>query len=126
MDCKNEQLTYFFHYIGPGLVSHWLSCFKVFHYYHLLLCRVNTWSAASLLKKRLQRRCFPVNIEKFLRTIFYRTHSQLHLKRGISTERFVYITPSVVVYLSFLWIIFCYFSGFRFWLWTCICLVGNL
>ena len=23
-----------FNYIGPGLVPHWLSCFKVLHYYH--------------------------------------------------------------------------------------------
>ena len=30
-------------------------------------------SPANLLKNRLQHRCFPVNIEKFLRTAFYRT-----------------------------------------------------
>ena len=28
---------------------------------------------ATLLKKRLWRRCFPVNFAKFLRTLFYRT-----------------------------------------------------
>ena len=28
--------------IGPGLVPHWLSCSKVLHYYHHLLCRENT------------------------------------------------------------------------------------
>ena len=27
--------------IGPGLVLHWLSCFKVLHYDYLLLCREN-------------------------------------------------------------------------------------
>ena len=26
---------------GPGLVPRWLSCFKVLHYDHLLLCRAN-------------------------------------------------------------------------------------
>ena len=30
---------------GPGLVPRWLSCFKVLHYDHLLLCRANAaWS----------------------------------------------------------------------------------
>ena len=28
---------------------------------------------ATLLRKRLQLRCFPVNFEKLLRTFFYRT-----------------------------------------------------
>ena len=28
---------------------------------------------ATLIKKKLQQRCYPVNIAKFLRTVFYRT-----------------------------------------------------
>ena len=36
--------------ICPWLVPHWLSCFKVLHYYHLFLCRANfAWD--------MQRRC---------------------------------------------------------------------
>ena len=27
--------------VGPGLDTHWLSCFKLLHYYQLLLCMAN-------------------------------------------------------------------------------------
>ena len=36
--------------------------------------RVSTGQTATLLKKRLSRRCFPVNIVKFLRTSFLTEH----------------------------------------------------
>ena len=32
----------FFHYIAPGLATHWLSCFKVLHYCYFLLRRAKT------------------------------------------------------------------------------------
>ena len=36
----------------------------------LFLIRLQVWRPAFLLKKRFQRRCFPMNITKFLRTAF--------------------------------------------------------
>ena len=40
---------------------------------NLFLNKVADLRPATLLKKRLWHRCFPVNITKFLRTFFYRT-----------------------------------------------------
>ena len=39
----------------------------------LFLNKIEDLRPATLLKKRFWRRCFPVNLEKFLRTPFYRT-----------------------------------------------------
>ena len=41
--------------------------------YHFKFCK--DWRPATLLKKRLQHRCFPVNFAKFLRTPFLRNTS---------------------------------------------------
>ena len=38
-----------------------------------LFNKVADLKARNFIKKRLEHRYFPVNIEKFLRTIFYRT-----------------------------------------------------
>ena len=42
-------------------------------YESLFLNKVIGLEPATLLKKRLWHRCFPVNLAKFLRTLFYRT-----------------------------------------------------
>ena len=46
---------------------------------------------ATLLKKCLSQRCFPVNFAKFLRTFFYSTPSWLLLKYWISLMSEVYL-----------------------------------
>ena len=54
------------------LVGYRSSCSREF----CIICVLKKffWRPATLLKKRLQHRCFPVNIAKFLRTaFFYRT-----------------------------------------------------
>ena len=38
----------------------------------LFLIKLQAWRHATLVKKILQHRCFPVNIMKYLRTFFYR------------------------------------------------------
>ena len=52
--------------------------FKKFTGKHLCQClflnKVAGLSPATLLKKRLWHRCFPVNLAKFLRTPFFREH----------------------------------------------------
>ena len=45
-------------------------------YWSLFLIKLQAWRPATLLKKRLQYRCFPVNIPKFLRTAFFIEHLQ--------------------------------------------------
>ena len=43
-------------------------------YWGINLVKLQAWYAATLLKKRLQHRCFPVKFAEFLRTsFFYRT-----------------------------------------------------
>ena len=46
-----------------------------------LFNKVTELKVCNFIKKRLQRRCFSVNIAEFLRTAFYMEHLQrLHLK----------------------------------------------
>ena len=40
--------------------------------WNLFLIKVQTFRSATLLKKRLQRRCFHVNIAKFLGTVIFK------------------------------------------------------
>ena len=56
--CKKGSFKNFAKFIGK-------------HLYRSLF--LNKVAAATLLKKRLQRRCFPVNFVKFLRTLPFRT-----------------------------------------------------
>ena len=59
--CKKGVLTNFVKFTGKDL---WQSlCFN----------KVAGLEAATILKKRLLHRCFPVNFVKFVRTPFYRT-----------------------------------------------------
>ena len=41
--------------------------------WNLFANKVAGWRPATILKKRLWKRCFPVNLAKFLRTASYRT-----------------------------------------------------
>ena len=43
-------------------------------YVESLLITLQAWRHGSLLKKRLQHRCFPVKFTKFLRTPFFTEH----------------------------------------------------
>ena len=60
---KKGNLKYFTKLMGKHL------CWS------LILNKVAGLKPAALLKKRLQHKCFPVNVAKFLRTPFYRTPS---------------------------------------------------
>ena len=59
----------------PRCLWSWQMFFKKFFRKHLcwsfFLRKLQAWRSAFLLKKRLQYSCFPVNIAKFLRTIFF-------------------------------------------------------
>ena len=55
-----------------------------------------------ILKKRLQRSCFPVNFAKFLKTPFFIGHLQwLLLSRIVENERFIF-PPKLMVMSCFL------------------------
>ena len=56
-------------------------------YQSLFFNKVKGLSPATLLKKRLWHRCFPVNFVKFLRTAFLENTSQLLLKTAVSFYR---------------------------------------
>ena len=47
---------------------------------------------ATLLKKRLWQRCFPVNFEKFEKHFFYKTHSVAASNVNNSRDTF-FVTP---------------------------------
>ena len=59
----------------PRCLWLWQMFFKKIFRKHLcwsfFLRKLQAWRSAFLLKKRLQCSCFPVNIAKFLRTIFF-------------------------------------------------------
>ena len=60
--------TKFLQNTGKSKSSHSQMFFKILSIFtgkHLKAC--------NFIKKRLQHRCFPVNIAKLLRTVFYRT-----------------------------------------------------
>ena len=64
MFCKKGDLKNFTKFTGKDLCR------------SLLFDKVSDLSHATLLKKRLQRRFFPVNITKFLRTAFFTEYLQ--------------------------------------------------
>ena len=51
---------------------------------------------ATLLKKRLWHRCFPVNITKFLRTLFLTEHLRWLLLSINSLSETLFMYPSIV------------------------------
>ena len=71
--------------IGPGLDPHWLSCFKLLHYYHLLLCRANAawdiektkWSRPSCKGKFFFY--LAVSVLNFLLLVMLRSNSRLQI-----------------------------------------------
>ena len=56
----------------------------------------NTWRPATLLKKRLWHRCFPVNFATFLRTpVLYRTPpvgASVHISKSIRENTYAHYT----------------------------------
>ena len=56
----------------------------------------------NLIKKRLQHRCFPMNIAKFLKTaLFYRTHPVA--TSGSKNDTSWHVVSAGYFYVSFLW-----------------------
>ena len=56
----------------------------------------------NLIKKRLQHRCFPMNIAKFLKTaLFYRTHPVA--TSGSKNGTFWHVVSTGHFYVSFVW-----------------------
>ena len=53
-----------------------------------------TVKPATLLKKRLQNKCFPANIVKFLRTVFFIEHPQWLLLKLGSSVLYIYVMHS--------------------------------
>ena len=60
--CKKGDLKNFAKFTGKHLCQ------------SLFFNKVASLKPASLLKKRLWHRCFPVNFAKFLRTLFFKEH----------------------------------------------------
>ena len=90
-------------------------------YQSLFFNKVKGLSPATLLKKRLWHRCFPVNFVKFLRTAFLENTSQLLLKTAVSfTEarlilKLRHLIPQLRATCSDLlaWVYFSSFSCFQ-------------
>ena len=58
--------------IGPGSDPHWLSCFKLLHYYHLLLCSTNAvWD----IEKTNEMKC----LLHFLLLVVLRSNNRLQI-----------------------------------------------
>ena len=56
--------------------------------------KLQDWRPEVLLEKRLQHRCFPVNIAKFLRTEFLQNTCSLCLSEILCDDSYRYITKS--------------------------------
>ena len=90
-------------------------------YQSLFFNKVEGLSPATLIKKRLWHRCFPVNFMKFLRTPFLQNTSRLLLKTAVSfTEarlilKLRHLIPQSRATCSELlaWVYFSYFSCFQ-------------
>ena len=54
-------------------------------YQSLFFDKVAGLRPATLLKRRVWHRCFPVNFRKFLRTPFFNCHVFLYFQRSLST-----------------------------------------
>ena len=73
-------------------------------------------TSATLLKKRLWHRCFPVNFAKFLRTPFFTEHLWWLLLIK-STRTWCEICSKLTIKKPGLF--------FYCWLWTCTCMLGS-
>ena len=83
-----------------GVLKNFSICARKLLCFSLFFIKLQAWRPAFLLKKRFQHRCFPVNIAKFLRTVFlWNTFCLLYFSEILFDDKILWM--SLVTKLTF-------------------------